>query len=148
MMKRVGFGGGLWLFLLGLFFFSLPACEKEEEKGDWKIRFRIHIGLALPQYLELTVPGGVMHIPDYGLQANGVYVVQQLVPLGTYAAYDATCPRHLDALTATVRTGTTVQCPHCEVEYQLLNGGISTDGNYQLHPYRTYLNGQVLVVYN
>ncbi|MGP1460378.1 MAG: hypothetical protein ACTTKF_02200 [Bacteroides sp.] len=136
-----------FLVLLPLFLLC-SSCEKEEEKHEWNIRFRFHIGLALPQFSELTVPGGVMTIPDYGLQANGVYVVQQLVPLGTYAAYDVTCPRHLNELTATERTGVVVRCPHCEVEYQLLNAGLSTDGNYQLHPYRTYLNGNVLVVYN
>lgn len=138
-----------YLFLALIAFLPLlSSCDKEEEKHEWNIRFRLHIGLALPQFAELAVPGGVMTIPDYGLQANGLYVVQQLVPLGSYAAYDVICPRHLDQITATQRTGVEAHCPHCEVTYQLLNAGISTDGNYQLRPYHTYLNGNVLVVYN
>ena len=132
------------LFFVGL----VSSCDKEERRDSWEVHFRVHIGLNLPQFTELNVPGGIITLPDYGFQRNGLYIVHELNVPGTYSAYDVTCPRHLDNIAVTERKGTSVVCPFCQVEYQLLNAGISNDGNYQLHPYRNYLNGAVLTVYN
>ena len=136
------------LFLLLTAFSSLCACDKEERKTQWDVAFRVHIGLNLPRYSELQVPGGIITLPDYGFQRNGLYIVHELNVPGTYSAYDVTCTRHLDNVAVTERLGTSATCPVCKVEYQLLNAGISNDGNYQLRPYRTYQNGSELTVYN
>ncbi len=127
---------------------ALTNCKDEEKRIAWEVHFRLHIGLNLPQYTDLNVPGGIITVPDYGYQSNGLYVLQELATPGTYSAYDATCTRHLSEIHVTQRNGTTATCPHCKTEYQLLNAGISSDGNYQLHPYRTHQNGYLLVVYN
>lgn len=124
------------------------SCDKEERKDTWDVHFRVHIELNLPQYTELSVPGGVITLPDYGFQRNGLYIVHEINAPSSYSAYDVTCPRHLDNITVTERLGTSATCPFCNVEYQLLNAGASNDGNYQLRPYKTYLNGSVLTVYN
>ena len=123
------------VFLTLLLTLVVISCDKEERKDAWDVRFRVHIGLNLPQYTELGVPGGIITLPDYGFQRNGLYIVHELASPNTYSAYDATCPRHVDNITVTE-------------EYQLLNAGISNDGNYQLRPCKTYLNGSVLTVYN
>lgn len=136
------------VFLTLLLTFVVISCDKEERKDAWDVKFRVHIGLNLPQYTELGVPGGIITLPDYGFQRNGLYIVHELASPNTYSAYDATCPRHVDNITVTERLGTSATCPFCKVEYQLLNAGISNDGNYQLRPYKTYLNGSLLTVYN
>lgn len=138
----------LSIFLTILLTFVIVSCDKEERKDAWDVRFRVHIELNLPQYTELGVPGGTITLPDYGFQRNGLYIVHNLNSPGTYSAYDSTCPRHLDNISVTERMGTSTTCPFCKIEYQLLNAGISNDGNYQLRPYKTYLNGSVLTVYN
>ncbi len=147
LQREMNISRGILVLLAISIVFSF-GCDKEERKGAWDVHFRVHIGLSLPQYTDLGVPGGVVTVPDYGFQGNGLYVLQELSVPNTYSAYDVTCPRHLDNIAITTRWGTSATCPFCKVEYQLLNAGISTDGNFQLRPYKTYLNGSVLVVYN
>lgn len=100
----------------------------------------VTISLSLPVYQNLMVPGGWAYTPttfEYGFQGILIYNRN-----GSYIAFERACP-HLYVNTCTAMTfdGLFMKCPCDNATFNILNGGISSQVDYQAREYHVQKNG-------
>lgn len=137
-----------WLGWSAVAVVLLGACDERPPDIVPSVKVQIAIQLELPEFNHLTVPGNVLLVRHQGYMQHGVYVVHEAISPNTFSAYDATCPKHLDRARATRLVGTTANCPECATAYELLNYGLSADGNHRLQPYAVDARGATVYVHN
>ncbi len=126
----------------------MAGCKEKVPELIPSVQVNITLPLNLPEFNDLTVPGNAFTVQREGYLQHGIYVVHEAINPGTFSAYDATCPRHLDSPTSTRREGTSATCPHCDTAYELLNNALSADGNFRLQPYKVDNHSGTLHVHN
>lgn len=127
---------------------SMNGCVEEEPIIVPYVHVDFSIDLRLPQYSPLNAFNNAIIVGGYGYNNNGVIIYR--LNLEEFYAFDATCPQHIEKSTAVTLDDNDpgyAICPHCQVTYELMNYGQASKG-YPLKRYRTYLNGNILRVYN
>ena len=138
--KKTNIISGILLIL-----FSLVRCDSEDHSNIPNVGFKLAVSPA-----ELaTIGPGIMKTFEGGV--NGIIVYHN--PLEGYTAYDRTCT-YEPAFNCAVLVNDTItfpECPCCGSQFILELGAIPADGSeakYQLKEYRTYWDGDFLIVSN
>jgi len=128
--------------------FLLLASSCETNRGELIPVVTVNINLTL--YGDLATLGPEQYLLLSG-GVNGIILYRNSVD--QYFAFDRTCtlwPEHDEAVEPDDTFDGVFVCPECGSKYLLLNEGQAYEGEavYSLVQYRTYIEGNILHIYN
>ncbi len=131
--------------LLASFFSIIPACDREERIPYAYVDFVVY--LDLPEFQDLKTPGNYLYVTG---GVRGILLYCEFTD--SYKAYERNCPyepSNANAILDVDSTGLFLECRHCDSKFMLLDGSVvNGPTKYPLLQYTTYLENNVLSVYN
>ncbi|PIE48226.1 MAG: hypothetical protein CSA40_01395 [Flavobacteriales bacterium] len=129
----------LLVLILGISLMSCGDHKPNDLLPDKDVN--VVIDLSLPLYQDLLIPSGYAFTPitaEYGLQ--GIVIINK--NSSTYAAFDRACPHlALNDCGAMTYDGLYLKCPCDGVQFNPLNGGTSTQVEFQAREYHVEVLG-------
>ncbi|MHC1702536.1 MAG: hypothetical protein AB9846_01390 [Tenuifilaceae bacterium] len=125
------------------------GCSDDQSQIVPYVRVGFYVNLDLPQFNSLTAVNNAVIYAEAGYNRSGVIVYRYLQD--EFFAFDATCPQHIEDITAVKLDGGgsagTATCPKCGTVYYLSNYGYPAKG-YPLKRYNVNKSGNMLYVSN